>query len=87
VALLKTGVSEELVATIIRVKRLSELGATLILEVFFPSVLQLLVTANVVPSILIPSTLMMKAISSPEMSVLTRTTLYHIPKDGIFQNL
>jgi hypothetical protein len=51
------------------------------------SMLRLLVTANVVPSSLIISTLMMEAIRSSETSVLTRTTRRHIPQDGILQAL
>jgi hypothetical protein len=46
-------------------------------------VLQLRVTANVVPSSLIPSTLMLEAIISPETSAFTRTTRHHAPEDGI----
>jgi hypothetical protein len=46
-------------------------------------VLQLLVTANVVPSSPIRVTLMMEAIHSSEMSVLTRATWHHILEDGI----
>jgi hypothetical protein len=45
-------------------------------------VLQLLVTANVVPSSLIPITLMMEAIRSSEKSVLTRARGRHITEDG-----
>jgi hypothetical protein len=50
---------------------------------FHRSLLHLLVTANVVPSSLIPSTVMMEAIDSFETSVLTRGTRRHIPEDGI----
>jgi hypothetical protein len=47
------------------------------------SQLQLLVTDNSVPSSLILVTMMMEAIRSSEMSVLTRATRRHIPEDGI----
>jgi hypothetical protein len=46
------------------------------------SVLQLLVTANVLSSHIL-STLMMEAIRSSETSVLTRATWRRIPNDGI----
>jgi hypothetical protein len=45
--------------------------------------LWLLVTANVVPSSPIIFTLMMEAIRSSKMSVLTRATWRNIPEDGI----
>jgi hypothetical protein len=48
-------------------------------------VLQLLVTANI-PSSLILVTLMMEAIRSSEMSVITRVTWRNTPEDGIRQN-
>jgi hypothetical protein len=47
--------------------------------------LQLLVTANAVPSFLIFIALVMEAIRSSRTSVLTRATLCNIPEDGIFQ--
>jgi hypothetical protein len=47
------------------------------------TVLQLLVTANVVLSSLILSFLMMETICSSETSYLTRDTRRHIPEDGI----
>jgi hypothetical protein len=46
-------------------------------------VLQLLVTANFVPSSLIIFTLMMEKIHSPEKSVLTRATQRYIPEGCI----
>jgi hypothetical protein len=48
-------------------------------EVLLCSVLQLLVTADVFPSSLILSTLIMEAIRSFETSVLTRGTRHRIP--------
>jgi hypothetical protein len=51
------------------------------------TVLRLLVTANVVPSLPILVTLMMETVCSFEASVLTRATRRHIPEDGIFQTI
>jgi hypothetical protein len=45
--------------------------------------LQLPVTATVVPSSLIPFTLMKEAIGSSETTILTKTTLRHIAEGGI----
>jgi hypothetical protein len=50
------------------------------------SVLQLLVTANVVPSSLILFILMMEAIGFFETSILIRATRYHIPEDDILHS-
>jgi hypothetical protein len=87
--------------TIIRVTRISELGTTLAVTsnwsmlqrdtiwahtVLLCSMLQWLVTANVVPSSPILVTLMMKAIRSSEKLVLTRVTWYNIPEDGILHS-
>jgi hypothetical protein len=47
---------------------------------------QLLVTANVLPSSLLLSTLIMEAIHSSETSVLTRATRRSIPKDDILHS-
>jgi hypothetical protein len=78
VALVRTNISEEQITTIIRVTRIG--------EVFLRSMLQLLVTANAVPSSPILVTLMMVAIRSSETSVLTRATLRNIPEDGILHS-
>jgi hypothetical protein len=60
VALVRTDVSEELSAPIIRVTRIGELGTL--------AVTRLLVTANAIPSPLILVTLMMEVLSSSETS-------------------
>jgi hypothetical protein len=66
VALVRTDVSEELSAAIIRVPRIGGLGATLAVT---SSVRRLLVTVNV-PSSRILVTLMVEALGFPETSVL-----------------
>jgi hypothetical protein len=75
VALVRTDLSEESIASIIRLKRIGELGT--------------LVTSNPanVPSSLIRSTLKMEAIRSSETSVLTRATRRHIIEDGILRGI
>jgi hypothetical protein len=55
----------------------------LIQLVFLHSVLQMLVTANTVPSSLILFILMMAVIHSSKMLVLTRATWRQSPDDGI----
>jgi hypothetical protein len=67
-AFIRTDISEEFTASIIRVTRTGELGITL-------AVCQLLVTANVDPSSPILVTLMMETLSSSDTSVLTRAHL------------
>jgi hypothetical protein len=64
-ALVKTDVSEERIASLVRK-------------------LQLLVTANVLSSLIL-SALMMEAMISSGTSVSTRITRHHISEDGILQ--
>jgi hypothetical protein len=78
VALVRTYVSEELSASIIRVTRIGELGTSLAVNSSRRSVLRLLVAGNI-PSSPILVTLMMEALSSFETSVLTRATRRNIP--------
>jgi hypothetical protein len=71
-ALVRTDVSEERIASIIRVTGIGELR-----------VLRMLVIVNVIPNSPIFVTLIMEAIYSSETSVLTRTTRRNLPEDGI----
>jgi hypothetical protein len=87
VALVRTGVSEERIAPIIKVTRIGELGTTLAITiVFLRSVLRLIFTANIVPSSSIHVTLMMEAIRSSVMSVLTIAMRRNIPEDVILRS-
>jgi hypothetical protein len=89
VVLVRTDVSEELSAPLIRVTKIGELGTTLAvtsnrhtLLVFLRSVRLLLVTANV-PSSPILVTLMKEALSPSTTSAPTRATRRNTPEDGL----
>jgi hypothetical protein len=83
----RTDVSEEPRASIIKVTRIGELGTLAVTSnrrtvVFLHSVRRLLVNANV-PSSLILDTLMMVALSSSETLVLTRAIWRNITEGSI----
>jgi hypothetical protein len=81
VSAVNANVSEERIASIIRVK-ISELGTTLAIP---SNWFQLLGIANAVPSSPTVDTLMMEVTSLSETSILTRTTQSNIPEHCIFQ--
>jgi hypothetical protein len=85
VALVRTDVSEDISAFIIRVTRNGELETALV-SVFLRSVRPLPVEAKVVPSLPILVAFMVKALISSETSVHTRATRRIIPEDGIIHS-
>jgi hypothetical protein len=85
VTLVRTYVSEEIIAFFTRVKIIGALG-TLPKPLSYPIRARLLVTANGFPSSPILITLMTEAISSSESSALMTTTRRHTPEDGILHS-
>jgi hypothetical protein len=101
VALVRNGVSEEHIASIIRVTIFVELGKTLVVTsnrnklrrnttystciVFVSSMLRRIVITDV-PSSQLLVTLMIQAITFSKTSVLTGATRYHIARDGIIHS-
>jgi hypothetical protein len=86
VALVRRDVSEECSVSIISVTSIGELGTKLTVTSNRPKLRRLLVTANVVPSVLIFVNFMMQALCSSQTSILTRATWRNIPEDGILHS-
>jgi hypothetical protein len=81
VALVRTDVSEEHSASIIRVTRIGELGTLAIIETD-----ACCEEIHSIPSSPILVTLMMEALHSSETSIPTKATLLNIPEDGILHS-
>jgi hypothetical protein len=82
--LLRTEVSKERIASIVRVTRIGELGTTLAVTITEGSTLRR--NTKVLPSELIFFALMMEAVRFSETSILTWAIRLYIPVDGILHS-